>query len=784
MYPSAGYRIVLLFISSVWAWSVTAGGLGPSISVQPADVSLCEGFDATFFVSASGGNLTYLWRKDGQPIDGATNALLLVRDVDASDEGTYDCVVTNEHGSLTSDGAVFGLTGDSLAVTQEPQGVFTCPGALVQFAVTASGTGVPAYQWRKDNVPIDGAVTDTLSIVASESNEGAFFDCVVSNVCGQVTSLPAVIDLQVPPYFAEQPQDIQACVGQSVSFSATPSGSGPFTFQWRKGNQELTGETNSTLNLIDLTEEDFGAYNCVVTNVCGTIVSEDAILETTVLGFIQEPSNATVCEGEEVTFTVEPNGVGPFAYQWKHGENEIFGAVSANLTLSNILPQEAGSYSCKVTSACGTITSGAGVLTVRNKPVITVQPVFDTACAGGITRASVTAVGEAPLLYQWRKNGVDLTGVTVSTLIRSNLSAADEGFYECVVTNACGSTTSASVRLELGGPPTILLQPVDVFPCETEDVEFSVAASGAEELSFQWRRNGVDLDGETSSTLNIVGVSSGDVGNYTCAVSSACDAVVSLPALLSLALDCESKTPDPALRNAMATGRWQNDLGDLIWIDADADGQVSTVEARAVTGILDLSGKGITDLTGIGAFVNLSGLDVSNNRLFQWPDLSQLIYLELLDLSGNLIPGGPDSRGFSSDLAVTLEELYLDRNRLKSLPDFTGLDALHTLTLSHNLLQSIQPLLDTNDIGSSPDDQVFIDNNLLAGTDDVDVRNCAEIQAMLNRTNASGASFGFDPQHRFNLLPGWPQSNDVRDLQTRLSIEMECEPALRKTKDR
>ena len=69
------------------------------------------GSNATFSVTASGSPvLAYQWRKDGLAIPAATNATLTLGNVQTTNSGTYDVVVTNSVGLATSDAAVLTVT--------------------------------------------------------------------------------------------------------------------------------------------------------------------------------------------------------------------------------------------------------------------------------------------------------------------------------------------------------------------------------------------------------------------------------------------------------------------------------------------------------------------------------------------------------------------------------------------------------------------------------------------------------------------------------------------------
>ena len=71
---------------------------------------------------------------------------------------------------------------------------------------------------------------------------------------------------------------------------------------------------------------------------------------------------------------------------------------------------------------------------------------------GGSVTFTLTATSEdGTLTYQWRLNGVDITGETSDTLSLSNIMEADdEGNYTVVVSNSQLSTTSDNAMLSVG----------------------------------------------------------------------------------------------------------------------------------------------------------------------------------------------------------------------------------------------------------------------------------------------------------------------------------------------
>src|SRR5207253_11279669 len=99
------------------------------------------------------------------------------------------------------------------------------------------------------------------------------------------------------------------------------------------------------------------------------------------------------------------------------------------------------------------VNSGVIALAISFKtnvpPGILTQPQDQTnVLTGGYTTFSVAANGSTPLSYQWKFNLTNVvSGATNSTLTLTNLQSTNAGLYSCTVTNAAGSTNSATATL-------------------------------------------------------------------------------------------------------------------------------------------------------------------------------------------------------------------------------------------------------------------------------------------------------------------------------------------------
>ena len=221
-------------------------------------------------------------------------------------------------------------------------------------------------------------------------------------------------------------------------------------------------------------------------------------------------------------------------------------------------------------------------------PVIETQPLDQAVGVGEDLTLAVRTYGTWPLTYQWRKDGADLTGATNALLVLTNVTLADSGEYTVTVSNTYGSATSIPAVVEVSlKPPEITVQPTDQTVCSGAPVSLSVSAAGSPPVTYQWRRNELELaDGDRitgahTATLTLSAAGVEDIGLYSVSVSNAAGRVTSQSAVLGVVLSPPRITEQPRSQAAAlgstvslavgATGslpftyQWQcngEDLGD------------------------------------------------------------------------------------------------------------------------------------------------------------------------------------------------------------------------------
>ncbi len=247
-----------------------------------------------------------------------------------------------------------------------------------------------------------------------------------------------------------QPQSQTTNIGSTATFSVTAQGTDPLGYQWRFNGTNISGATTNPFSISNAQSNNAGSYDVVVSDYSGSITSTVAVLSLTGIApsISGQPQNVTTNEGQNATFTVTASGTAPLGYQWRFNTADIAGATNSGYTRSNAQFADAGSYTVVVTNSVGSVTSAVATLTVlSNPPSITAQPQNQSVSLGSNATFTVTASGTAPLNYQWRFNGANLSGATGTSYTRTNAQLADVGSYSVVVTNVVGSVTSAVATL-------------------------------------------------------------------------------------------------------------------------------------------------------------------------------------------------------------------------------------------------------------------------------------------------------------------------------------------------
>lgn len=241
-----------------------------------------------------------------------------------------------------------------------------------------------------------------------------------------------------PPAITQQPTGQTVNEGGTLTLSILATNA--TGYQWKKDGEDIPSANSATYTKQSVAPSDAGSYTCVVSGEGGTSVTSDAATVTVnALPVItKQPSNQTINEGGNINLAVTATGA--TGYQWKKDGSDIPSATNATYSKSGALPADAGSYTCVVTGAGGSVTSSPATVIVNALPVITQQPTNQEITEGETLTLNVVTTGATG--YQWKKGEEDILDATTATYTKEGATTADSGSYTCVVTGAGGSVTS------------------------------------------------------------------------------------------------------------------------------------------------------------------------------------------------------------------------------------------------------------------------------------------------------------------------------------------------------
>ncbi len=490
----------------------TAAPVAPTVATPPQAATVNAGSNVTFTVAASGtAPFSYQWRKNGTAITGntsATTATFTMTNVQATEAADYDVVVTNSVGSVTSAAAALAVTPVAPTVTTAPVAATATFGNNATFTVAASGTTPFTYQWRKGGVAlangtvanaatVSGATGATLTLAGVTNADAANYDVIVTNSVGSApATTPVALTVNLPP---AGPSINYAGGTYSQNFDTLPS-SGTFTFAgtgpyglepaqpngvgasglagWSFGKAAGSGS-------VALFKFDTGSSNAGGTNSYGASGASDRALGA--LGSGTFAARFGIALVNTTGSTLNEVTIGYTGEQWRRG------SASAN--------KLAFSYA-------------TGAVDLNTAPTAG----FTAAAALDFT-APVTAGSNAALDGNLAANRVVVSPVTLTGL---NWAAGQTLLLRWTDVDDSGSDDGLAIDdFTFTAAPAITTQPVARSATSGDSVTFAVATS-ATGATYQWRRNGTAITGNSSATTASLTVtaSSALAGNYDCVVTN------------------------------------------------------------------------------------------------------------------------------------------------------------------------------------------------------------------------------------------------------------------------
>lgn len=375
-------------------------------------------------------------------------------------------------------------------------------------------------------------------------------------------------------------------IGASLQVSSALTGQEPFTLQWHFQGAPITGATNSSLGFTNVSPLQTGIYTLVASNPLGVGAADTTVSVTMPVELLSQPEGHSVPPGANVTLSVQAVGSPPPVYQWRLNGANIPGAVYPVLLLTNIQVTDAGRYDVVAANRSSATVSAPAFLDVTTTPLAFADDFASrgtNSSSSGVGSGSnvnasqeagetnaVAALGGNSVWYSWRAPADGIAtfytrGSSFDTLLfvytglflaDLTLVAGDDdsgGFLTSLVSfNAVAGVNYAIAvdgfaaetgRFIFGWQlddtaeevPRIVQQPLSQSVGLNGDATLTVTALATGPLEYQWFNGCRVLLNATNPVLQLVDVSSDDLGDYRVRVSTALGrSVTSLPAAVEI----------------------------------------------------------------------------------------------------------------------------------------------------------------------------------------------------------------------------------------------------------
>lgn len=527
-------KIVLILFSAMLS-SITLKALNctaPTSLTIAGVTNVCSGSSTSLSATANGTdiNTSYSWYGPS----GFTANTAAVSNVNTA--GVYKCIISNGIGcvdSISTTVQIIATVLPSIAISSS--GNIVCSDATVNFNSSVTNGGIsPSYQWSKNGLPILGATSATLSLLASSLVTNDIISCTLisSAICANpstVSSNSILMTINQIPNLSINPPGGFVCPGSpNLIMTAT----GATSFSW----SPATGLNNTNTSQVTAYPSSNTTYTITGTsNGCSSTANVTVNYNASgSASLLISASQTNICAGTNVVFTASPVGGGTLpTYQWKKNGNNINGATaylftSNTLNNNDIITCVMNSNDPCVTNTNATSNSITMTVTPTSTPGVTIAASATNICNGTpVTFNATPSFGGASPGYYWKVNSV-LVNNSGSTFVTNALSNQDTVKCTMISNQACATPSIANsnqiiVAVSSLSSPTISISASQSNICSGTSVTFtSNITNGGTTPSYQWKKNGINILGANTSSYSTTNLLNNDAISCELTSSSIC----------------------------------------------------------------------------------------------------------------------------------------------------------------------------------------------------------------------------------------------------------------------
>ncbi|XP_034450972.1 protein turtle homolog A isoform X1 [Hippoglossus hippoglossus] len=326
------------------------------------------------------------------------------------------------------------------------------------------------------------------------------------------------LSITAPPVFIKKPPTfVEVLLGDSLTLSCGAHGNPRPTVVWHKDESPIEKHEkikvlNGTLSLASVTRNISGVYKCHVSNSEGNLTHS---LQLQVKGppiIIISPEDTTLNMSQDGVLQCQADAYpSNLTYEWlKHGQNvyhieslksRVKILVDGTLLIPNLIPEDAGNYTCTPTNGILTPPSASAHLKVKH-PARVGRMSRETYLPAGMEGVIVCPVqADPPVLYvNWTKDGNYLNldnfpGWMVNAEGSVFIATANDnavGMYACTAYNSYGTMgQSEPTQVILKDPPSLRLPPQPEYVQEVgRELIIPCDANGDPTPNITWSKIG------------------------------------------------------------------------------------------------------------------------------------------------------------------------------------------------------------------------------------------------------------------------------------------------------
>jgi len=253
----------------------------------------------------------------------------------------------------------FADSGGPLQILDQPMGGNLLDGQEWRLRVIACGTDPISYQWRHNGTDIPDATNSVLRFESARSSDAGAYTVALTDPNGTITSNPVTISvdaLRVQGGFS-----LTTPEGSDFTLSVYVESAHPVFYQWYHNGAALAGADSAALRIFNSTTGDAGTYFVAVTNVAGSATSGVYYVQIqSIPTYFNVPlQNLTAAEGATINLRADAYGAPPPAYYWFFNGAPLNVPLAAQLSLINVITNDAGIYRVVASNYLASVTNEA-----------------------------------------------------------------------------------------------------------------------------------------------------------------------------------------------------------------------------------------------------------------------------------------------------------------------------------------------------------------------------------------------------------------------------------------